>query len=217
MWCHPNVAPNFIDQMNAILDLYARPYDASEPVVNVDEVGKQLLEDIRPPLPPVPVHGQRVDYHYKRRGNCNFFLAIEPKGGWLLAEVTQRKKKEDYATFLAGMVAHYPDAKKIHIVADNFRTHSLKNLQAVLGPDNPLLGRIELHFTPVHASWLNIAELEASALARQCLRRRMNDIEFVRAEIHAWNERRNKAGIKIDWTFTRDEAKKIFKIEALPI
>ncbi len=101
------------------------------------------------------------------------------------------------------MVAHFPDAKKVHVVADNFRTHTLKNLQAVLGQDNPLFGRIELHFTPVHASWLNIAELEASALVRQCLRRRMKDIDLVRAETKEWNQKRNKTGIKIEWTFTR--------------
>ncbi len=87
MWCHPNVDAKFMDQMNAILGLYARPYDPSEPVVCVDEVGKQLLEDIRPPLPLAPRHGERVDYHYKRRGNCNIFLGVEPRGGWRLAEV----------------------------------------------------------------------------------------------------------------------------------
>ncbi len=217
MWCLPNVDAKFIDQMNGILDLYARPYNPAEPVVCLDEVGKQLLEDIRPPLALAPRHGQRVDYHYKRNGNCNIFVGVEPKGGWHQVEVTQRKKKEDYAAFVAGVVAHYPEATKVHVVADNFRTHSIKNLRVVLGQENPLLERIELHYTPVHASWLNMAELEASALARQCLKRRMKDISLVREETRAWNQKRNKAGIKIEWTFTRDDAKKIFKLEALPI
>ncbi len=171
-----DVAAKFIDQRNGILDLHARPYNPAEPVVCMDEVGEQLLEAL------APRHGQRVDYHSKRKGNCNIFLGVEPKGGWHQVEVTQGKKKEDYATFFASVVAHYPEASKVHVVTDNFRTHSIKNLRVVLGQDNPILGRIKLHYTPVHASWLNTTELEASVLARQCLMRRMRDINLVREE-----------------------------------
>jgi hypothetical protein len=138
--------------MNEVLELYERPYDPLEPVVGVDEKGKQLLEDIRPPIPVTPGYGLRVDSEYKRHGTRNLFVGVEPKAGQRLVAVTKRKTKDDFARYLAGLIAQYPDAVKVHVILDNYKTHSLKNLQAVLGADHSIFAKLVLHYTPVHGS-----------------------------------------------------------------
>lgn len=150
--------------MNDVLELYERPYDPSEPVVGVDEKGKQLLEDLRPPLPLAPRYGHRYDSEYKRHGTRNLFVGVEPKAGWRYVVITKRKTKKDFADYLAGLVACYPDAVKVHVILDNYKTHSLKNLQAELGAGHPIFAKLVLHNTPVHGSWLNVAESEIGVL-----------------------------------------------------
>ncbi len=199
--------------MDDLLDLYARPHDPAEPVVCVDEKTKQLVEDVRPPLPLAPVHGRREDYHYRRKGTRNIFVAVDPKGGWRATRVTRRKTKVEYAEFLAAVVASYPGARVLHVVHDNFATHSLKCLREVLGPGHPLFARVEFHPTPVHGSWLNPAELEIGVMDRQCLNRRMGEEGRLVSEVSAWTEDRNARGVKINWRFTREKAREVFKLE----
>ncbi len=207
MWCIPKVTPEFLARMYALLDLYAKPYNPDEPVVNVDEKHKQILADVRDPLPLGPNgHGVREDDHYKRKGSANIFVAVNPLEGWRLAQVTDRRTKQDYEAFLLQVVAHYPDARKIHIVADNLNTHTMKALQSVLGPDNLLFKRVELHYTPVHASWLNQAEVEISVMDEQCTGRRFQDKQELASEVQAWAAGRNLEHARIKWGYTRADA-----------
>ncbi len=202
--------------MNEILELYERPYNPAEPVIGVDEKGKQLLEDARPPLPLAPTHGIREDYHYKRHGTRNLFIGIEPKRGWRHVVVTKRKTKQDFAGYLADLVARYPKATNVHVILDNYKTHTLKNLQEILRTDHPLFKKLVLHYTPIHGSWLNVAELEISILERQCTSRRIADENMLISEVAAWETARNSDQVKINWQFTREKARKIFKIKNEP-
>lgn len=202
--------------MNEILELYERPYNSLEPVIGVDEKGKQLLEDARSPLPLAPIYGLREDYHYIRHGTRNLFVGIEPKRGWRRVVVTKRKTKQDFAGYLADLVAMYPEATHVHVILDNYKTHTLKNLQEILGPDHPLFKKLMLHYTPIHGSWLNVAELEISILERQCTSRRMANENMLISEVTAWETARNADQVKINWQFTREKARKIFKIKNEP-
>lgn len=204
--------------MNNILDLYALPYNEKEPVVCVDEKSLQLLDNIRPPIPLKPGFGIRVDYHYKRKGTTNIFVGVEPKGKKRFLKVSTRKTKRDYADYvLELMTKHYPKAEKVHLVADNLNTHPLKCLKEMLGKNHPIFKRLALHFTPVHASWLNQAELEIGALETQCLNgRRFPDEEILQEEVQAWVVERDRQKIGINWTFTRKQAEVKFKIKNRP-
>ncbi len=213
MWCIPTLDAPYIKRMNDLLDLYAKPYDPEEPVVCVDEKSKQLIEDVRPSLPVAPGQGQRVDYHYKRHGTQNIFVAVEPKAGQRITQVTQRRKRQDYAPFLAEVLAQYPDATKVHIVHDNLNIHSPVKLPAFFMQTPALLKKAVFHPTPVHASWLNQAEIEIGAMDRQCLDRRIPDKVTLRREVDAWTEERNQRGVKIRWTFTREKAEVKFKLK----
>lgn len=218
MWCVPKLDATYINRMNELLDLYALPYNESEPVVCVDEKSFQLLDDIRDPIPLKPGHGIRVDYQYKRKGTTNIFMGVEPKGGKRIATVSTRKTKQDYANYLYDlMMNHYLDAEKVHVVADNLNTHPLKCLKEMLGKKCPIFDRLILHFTPVHASWLNQAELEIGVLERQCLNgQRFPNEETVRKEVQAWQNERNSQKIGINWTFTKKQAEIKFKIKNIP-
>jgi len=212
MWCIPKVTPEFLKRMYALLDLYALAWNPAEPVVCVDEKHKQILAHVRDPLPLGPNgHGIREDDHYKRKGSANIFVAVNPLEGWRLAQVTDHRKKADYAAFLQQVVAHYPNAKKIHIVADNLNTHSLKALHSVLDPDDPLFNRVELHFTPTHASWLNQAEVEIGVMDQQCTGRRFQDRQELEAEVAAWLSERNRQQARIQWGYTRAKAEAKFE------
>ena len=204
--------------MNNVLDLYALPYNVEEPVVCVDEKSLQLLDNVRPSIPLKPGFGIRVDYHYKRKGTTNIFVGVEPKGKNRFLKVSTRKTKRDYANYvLELMTKHYPKAKKVHLVADNLNTHPLKCLKEMLGKKHPIFKRLVLHFTPVHASWLNQAELEIGALETQCLNgRRFPNEEDLREEVQAWVVERNRQKIGINWTFTRKKAEVKFKIKSKP-
>jgi len=202
--------------MNDVLELYERPGDPAEPVVGVDEKGKQLLQDARSPLPLASHQGIREDYHYRRNGTRNLFVGVDPKGGWRYVVVTKRKTKQDFANYLADLVAWYPDARKVHVILDNYKTHSLKNLQEILGADHPLFTKLVLHYTPVHGSWLNVAEIEISILERQCLGRRIPEEGMLITEVAAWEATRNAHGTMITWNFTREKARKVFKLKSEP-
>jgi hypothetical protein len=196
-----------------LLELFQRPYNAEEPVVCVDEKTTQLLEHLREPIPMSPGQCQRVDYHYKRNGTRNIFVAVEPKGGRHYTSIEERKTHVEYAAFIANLVTvKYAAAKRIHIVRDNYSTHSLKNIEAAL-PDATILDRIVFHPTPVHGSWLNPAEVEIGVLGHQCLDRRIGtDIDLDR-EVNAWTKERDDRRVKIKWQFTKEKAKNLFKID----
>jgi len=193
-----------------VLDVYARPYDAARPVVCVDEGGKQLIGDVREPLPVRPASPAKQDYEYERGGMANVFMACEPLVGRRQAEVTERKTAADFARFLRRLADEwYPQAERIVLVCDNLNTHTPACLYEAFAPAEArrLAGRFEWHHTPKHGSWLNVAELELSVLARQCLDRRIPDLEALRREVAAWLAKRNAAVVKVDWQFTTADAR----------
>jgi len=199
-----------------VLEVYERPYDPARPVVCIDEKLKQLIHHTKPPLPPAQGKPQRVDYEYERNGTCNLFVAIEPKGRKRCVRVTRRRTKKDYCSFMQFLVNHaYKKAKKIVIVEDNLNTHGSEVLREILGEkEGAKVGRkIAWHFTPIHASWLNQAELEIHALEQQCLNRRIPDFQTMQSEVAACVRRRNKNKVGIDWQFTREKAKEKFKLD----
>ena len=205
---HRNAA--FVSQMEDILDVYCRPYDPQYPVVCVDESSKQLLADVRPALPPEPGIAQRVDDHYERRGTCNLFLACEPLGGWRHIAVTQRRTQVDFAHFIRDLVdVHYAQATRVVLVMDNLNTHRPASLYEAFEPAEAkrIWDRLEWHHTPVHGSWLNVAECEFSVLSRQCTNRRIADEQALRAGIAAWEQQRNRAVKQVDWRFTTADAR----------
>jgi hypothetical protein len=195
--------------MYALLDLYARPYREDEPVVCVDEKSKQLLEQSRLPIPASPGKQIKEDYEYKRGGTRNIFMAIEPKGGCRQAEVTARRTKSDFVQFISHLVKKvYAGAQKIHLVLDNLNTHFRGSFEEVLGVKRAtkLLERVEFHYTPKHASWLNMAEIEIGIMDRQCTGCRLPNEQTLRSEVAEWTDRRNQARSTIDWKFTRQDA-----------
>lgn len=211
-WCIKQITPQFLAQMTHILDLYEQPYNEQEPVVCIDEKSKQLLAHLKDPLPLAPNHGIRQDYHYKRNGTRNLFLMVEPKGKYRHIEVTIRRTQQDYIKFLEEeLIPHYLHARKIHLVSDNLNIHTLKCLKSHLPPDHIIFQKIEFHYTPTHASWLNQAELEIGILDKQCLDTRIPSEEQLISQIMSWERERNQKKIGIKWTFTSEKADKIFK------
>jgi hypothetical protein len=196
--------------MGDVLDTYARPHDPRRPVVCVDEGGKQLVGDARPPLPVRVGSPAKEDYEYVRSGVANLFMAFEPLAGWRHAEVTERKTSKDFARFLRALSdGRYATADRIVLVCDNLSTHTPAALYEAFAPAEArrLAGRFEWHYTPKHGSWLNVAEMELSVLARQCLDRRIPDLEALHAEVAAWERDRNAAVVKVDWQFTTADAR----------
>jgi hypothetical protein len=187
----------------------AKPYRADQPVICIDEKSKQLLHHSRPPLPLVPGKPTRVDYEYVRAGTCNIFVAVEPRGGHRVAQVTAHRGKLDFIAFAYHLIRHvYRSARRIHFVVDNLNIHFKKCFVETLGPEaaERLLRRVVFHYTPKHASWLNMAEIEIAALGRQCLNRRLGDLLTIEREVSAWQQRRNAERRTIEWTFTRQLA-----------
>jgi hypothetical protein len=213
MWCIPNLNEEFKERMDNLLDLYAEEYDPKRPVVCLDEKSKQLLKDSRPALKVQPGKTTCRDYEYVRNGTQNIFVAVEPKGKKRYVQVTQRRKKEDYAHFVQALVEEeYPDAECVRIVQDNLNTHFEKSLIHAFGKRKArkLMKRIEFHYTPKHASWLNMAEIEIGILDKQCLKRRIPTVEKLKNEVAVWTGKRNEKQCGITWKFTRRKAKKIF-------
>lgn len=200
----------FVSAMEDILDVYCRPYDPLRPVVCLDESPKELRAHVRPPLPVEPGKPQRIDDHYQRNGTRNIFIACEPLRGWRETQVTERRTKQDWAHFVRELVdVHYPNAERIVLVMDNLNTHRPASLYEAFEPAEAkrIWDRLELHYTPKHGSWLNIAECELSVLSRQCTRRRIPDEQTLIDEVTAWRNERNAQTACIDWRFTTADAR----------
>jgi hypothetical protein len=191
--------------MEDVIQTYLLPYDASRPVVCLDEASRQLFGEVRDPLPARPGSPARADYEYERKGTCNLFMMCEPLRGWRRVRVTDRRTRRDYAECLKELVdVHYPDAQKVVLVQDNLNTHSGGSLYERFAPAEALriLSKIESHYTPKHGSWLNMAESEISIMGRQCLDRRLDCQTKLVSEVAAWQNKRNEARIRAHWTFT---------------
>jgi DDE superfamily endonuclease len=196
--------------MEDVLDVYQRPYDPKRPVVCIDEKSKELHSTPRGSLPTEPDRHERIDYEYERNGTANIFLWVEPLKGRRKATVTDRRTSIDFALELKQLVdIDYPEAEQVVLVADNLNTHSRAALYGRFEPAEALriAKRIEWHYTPEHASWLNMAEIELSVLSRQCLNRRMADKETLTTEVAAWEKQRNSLTATIDWQFTTADAR----------
>lgn len=210
-WCiPPGQDAAFVACMEDVLDLYCAPYDPRRPVVCMDETSKQLVGETRVPVPPAPDRPARYDYEYERRGTANVFLFTEPLGGWRQANVTERRTRVDWAYQMRHLLdEEYPEADLVRVVLDNLNTHSIASLYEAFEPAEArrLARRLELHPTPKHGSWLNVAELELGVLGRQCLDRRMGEAAFVQQESAAWALDRNRHQTGVDWRFTTADAR----------
>lgn len=196
--------------MEDTLDVYRRPHDPRFPQVCLDETSKQLLANVREPLPMTPGRAAREDYEYERQGVSNLFLWCEPLGNRRHVAVTDRRTKVDWAHIVKDLVdVHYPHAERVVLVMDNLNTHTPAALYEAFAPAEAkrIADRLEVHYTPKHGSWLNIAEIELSALARQCLNRRIPDQATLAKEVTAWEEERNNAQLTVHWQFTTDDAR----------
>ncbi len=196
--------------MEDVLSVYQRSYDPGRPVVCLDETSRQLLGEARPPRPTAPGRPTRADPEYVRGGVANLFLATEPLRGWRAVLVSDQRTRLDFAACLKRLVdVHYPEAETIVLVLDQLNTHSPASLYAAFPPAEAkrLADKLEIHHTPKHGSWLNMAELELSALQRQCLRQRLPDRDAMAREAAAWARRRNAQTKRIDWQFTTADAR----------
>ena len=195
--------------MEQVLDTYEKPYDSRRPVVCFDERPCQLLGDILMPIPMKPGRVERQDYHYKRNGTCVVLVAVEPLVGQRVVKVTERKTKKDYAEFMKSLASRYPDAEKIVLVQDNLNTHNPSSFYEVFDAPEAfaLSQRFEMVYTPKKASWLNMAEIELSALSKQCLDRRIDQRRILAKEVMAWSAKRNRLETKITWHFTKSKAR----------
>jgi hypothetical protein len=206
----PKANAGFVAALEDVLEVYVRPYDPRRPQVCLDESSKQLIGDVRPPLPVRPGTPQRQDHEYERNGTANLFMVFEPLAGTRRVEVTQRRTNQDFARIIRRLVDEwYPAAEKVVLVMDNLSTHSPAALYEAFAPAEArrLVEKLEWHYTPKHGSWLNVAEMELSVLARQCLDRRIPDLEALRREAAAWAAARNAAVAKVDWQFTTADAR----------
>jgi DDE superfamily endonuclease len=206
----PALSAAFVAAMEDILAVYGRPPDPRRPLICFDESGKALRRHTQPPQLAAPGLPAREDTTYARAGHANLFLACAPHLGWRGVQVTAQRTAVDFAHAIRAVLdGPFADAAGIVLVTDNLNTHTPAAFyQAFPAPEaRRLLDRIEWHYTPVHGSWLNMAELELSALTRQCLRRRIPDRETVQHEVSAWAEARNQAGVRIDWRFGIDDAR----------
>ncbi len=206
----PQANATFVYHLEDVLSVYKRPYDPRYPVVCFDETSKQLVQETQVPLPMESGQPERYDYEYERNGVRNLFMVVEPLAGWRHVTVTERRTKQDYAHQMKYLVdERYPDAEWVTVVQDQLNTHVPAALYETFEPHEAkrILDKLEFHYTPVHGSWLNMAETELSVLARQCLDRRIPDVEVLQREILAWEEHRNTQLRTIDWQFTTDDAR----------
>lgn len=196
--------------MEDVLEVYRRPYNPEEPMICMDEITKQLTKETRRTIPAEPGIPARYDYEYERNGVCNLFMFYEPFGGKRYVSITDRRKKIDWALQIKEMLDnHYPTAKKIVLVMDNLNTHTGASFYETFLPHEArrLLERLEIHYTPKHGSWLNIAELELRVLLGQCLNRRIPDKQTLQKEVNQWQNQRNSCQAKVDWRFSTDNAR----------
>ena len=196
--------------MEDVLEVYHRPYDEQRPLVCLDEASKQLVGEVIQPLPAQAGQPERFDYEYVRNGTANLFMISEPLLGWRHVQVTERRTAKDFAEVVSWLVEEvHSDAEKVVLVMDNLNTHKLASLYEAFPPEQArrIAERLEIHHTPKHGSWLNMAEIELSVLAGQCLERRLGSREELRAEVAAWEEERNEQRVGVNWRFTTADAR----------
>ena len=196
--------------MEDVVELYEEPYDPDRPVICMDETSKQLVGETRIPIAASPGQPRRIDYEYERQGTADLFVFTEPLGNWRCVEVTRTRTRVDWAEQMRNLVdVYYPQATTIRVVMDNLNTHSLGSLYEAFPPEEArrIAEKLEIHYTPKHGSWLNIAEIELRVLTVQCLKRRIPTIEMLSHEVHAWEAARNASGAEVDWQFTSDDAR----------
>ena len=196
--------------MEDILELYQRPYDPNKPLICMDETSKQLVKETRQPIGATPGQPARYDYEYERNGVCNIFMFYEPFGGKRYVSITDRRTKRDWAIQIKELLdVRFPTQEKIVLVVDNLNTHNGSSLYETFSPEEArrLLNRLEIHYTPKHGSWLNIAEIELRVLSGQCLNRRIPDRQALQNEVAAWQDQRNFKQAKVDWQFSSDDAR----------
>jgi transposase len=210
MWCIPKIDGSYVARMEDVLDLYAEPADPKRPVVCFDETPTQLIGEVRQPIPARPSQPERYDYEYKRNGTANLFVFVDAHQPWRHVKITEQRTAADFAACMRDLTdVHYPDAALIRVVQDNLSTHTTGALyEAFPAPEaHRILQRLEFHYTPKHASWLNMAEIEIGVLHGQCLDRRIGERDVLNAEIEAWERQRNASGARVHWTFTTDKAR----------
>jgi len=218
MWVVPEINGEFIERMEDVLRVYARPYDPEQPVVCLDERPVVLRDSARPDSPMRPGRPGRSDYEYVRRGTANVFCIVEPKTGRRLTHATRRRTNRDFARALRRIARTYRTAKRIHLVLDNLSSHSEKACIETFGEreGRSLWARFKIHFTPKHGSWLNAAEMEASLLSRQCLgKRRIPDRSTLVREVRAWRRVATREGMPIRWKFRVKDARRVFRYDRL--
>ena len=206
----PKADGEFVARMEDILDLYAEPFCPARPVVCMDETSKQLVGELTQPLPAVRGHAKRVDYEYRRNGTVSIFVFVQPRGGWRMVRITDHRARTDWAFVVRELLdVHFPDAEIVRLVLDNLNTHTLGSLyETFQAPEaRRLAQRLEIHYTPKHASWLNIAENEIGVLSSQCLDRRIEDREEFEREVAGWERERNEKRVEVNWKFTVEMAR----------
>jgi DDE superfamily endonuclease len=210
-WCLPPEAnAEFVCRMEDVLDVYHRPPDPKRPLVCLDEASKQLIGEVAEPVPAGPGQPARIDYEYVRNGTANLFMISEPHAGWRHVEVTDRRTAVDFAEVVRALVEEvYPEAEKVVLVMDNLNTHKLASLYEAFPPDQArrIAERFEVHHTPKHGSWLNVAEIELSVLSRQCLDRRLASVDELLDQLEPWEDERNARAVGVKWQFTTAEAR----------
>jgi DDE superfamily endonuclease len=210
MWCIQEITKEYRTRMYRLLALYKLPYDPNQPVVCMDEKSKQLLVDIRQPIMAKPGSPEKYDYEYKRKGTCNIFMAVEPKAGKRFVEVTDTRTKADFAHFIEQLVAGFPKAAFVQLVLDNLNTHFESSLLETFGKakTKKLMKKVRFIYTPKHASWLNMAEIEINIMDRQCTGGRVESRDKLSQSVKQWAKKRNKDKATIEWKFTRQDADK---------
>lgn len=206
----PTASGEFVAAMEDVLDVYHRPYDGNRPLVCLDEASKQLVGEVVEPLPPEPGRPERFDYEYVRNGTANLFLVSEPLSGWRAVRVTDRRTATDFAEVVRWLAEEvHPEAERIVLVMDNLNTHKVASLYEAFPPEQArrIAERLEIHHTPKHGSWRNMAEIELSVLSRQCLDRRIETIDLLRREIETWETARNARQVEVKWRFTMTDAR----------
>jgi hypothetical protein len=215
-WCIGQVTDEFLWRMEKVLDLYEQPYDPKRPLICFDERPCQLIDDVLTPLAMEPGKPKREDHHYERHGVCALLIAFEPLTGQRFVQIRQQRTKQDYAHFMKELAyMHYSGVEQIVLVQDNLNTHSPGSFYATFKAEEAfaLAERFQMHYTPKHASWLNMVEIELSVLSRQCLDRRIGDIQTFEHEVLVWTRKRNDQRTTIHWQFTKNDAR--IKLERL--
>lgn len=209
MWCIAEITPEYRERMYRLLDLYEEEYNPDRPVICIDEKSKQLIDEVRKPILMKPGRTAKYDYEYKRNGTRNIFVAVEPKGGRRNITVTKTRKKTDFARFVRNLVKNrYPNATEIRIVLDNLNTHFESSFYETFEKEeaDEILNKVTFYYTPKHASWLNMAEIEINVMDRECLGGKIGNEKLLKHQIKSWTKERNKQKKTIIWRFTKQHA-----------